>query len=156
MPARANLSGCLKSCCWSKEPLFGEAACFSWRSHHVYLDHPAYPTVSALHALRTADLVVIGPGDLYTSIIPNLLVDGITDAIAQAQNRVFVVNLMTKAGESDNFRASTFVERLLDYLQPAVLDAVLVNTQHPPVKVLQRYAREGAQPVEVEADVIES
>jgi uncharacterized cofD-like protein len=142
--------------------LVGEAAIDVRREHmdaeidHVYLDHPAYPTVSALQALRSADLVVIGPGDLYTSIIPNLLVDGITDAIAQAQNRVFVVNLMTKAGESDNFRASTFVERLLDYLQPAVLDAVLVNTQHPPVKVLQRYAREGAQPVEVDADVIES
>jgi uncharacterized cofD-like protein len=140
--------------------LRGEAAIDVRREHpqaeidYVYLDHPAYPTAAALEALRTADLVVIGPGDLYTSIIPNLLVDGIPEAIAEAQQRVFVVNLMTKAGESDNFRASTFVERLLDYLQPATLDAVLVNTEHPPAKVLQRYAREGAHPVEVDADAI--
>jgi uncharacterized cofD-like protein len=140
--------------------LRGEAA-IDVRSEHpeadidyVYLDHPAYPTAAALEALRSADLVVIGPGDLYTSIIPNLLVDGIPEAIAEARRRVFVVNLMTKAGESDKFRASTFVERLLEYLRPAPLDAVLVNTQYPPAKALQRYAREGAEPVEVDTEVI--
>jgi uncharacterized cofD-like protein len=85
---------------------------------YVYLDYPAYPT-SAIEALETADLVVIGPGDLYTSIVPNLLVDGIPDAIAKARRRLFVVNLMTKPGETDRYRASTFVERLLDYLPPA-------------------------------------
>jgi uncharacterized cofD-like protein len=136
--------------------LRGEAA-IDIRSEHreaeidyVYLDHPAYPTRAAIDALRSADLVVIGPGDLYTSLIPNLLVEGITDAIACAQYRVFVVNLMTKPGESDGFRASTFVERLLDYLTPARLDAVLVNTAVPHAQVLQRYAREGAAPVEVD------
>jgi uncharacterized cofD-like protein len=65
---------------------------------YVYLDHPAYPTASAIEALRAADLVVIGPGDLYTSIVPNLLVDGVSDAIAAARHRLFVVNLMTKPG----------------------------------------------------------
>ena len=123
-PARAQLT--------DGHVLRGEAAIDVRREHpqaeidYVYLDHPAYPTAAALDALRSADLVVIGPGDLFTSIIPNLLVDGISEAIAEARHRVFVVNLMTKAGESDNFRASTFVERLLDYLRPASLDQGLV------------------------------
>ena len=123
---------------------------------YVYLDHPAYPTPSAVEALRAADLVVIGPGDLYSSIVPNLLVDGIPEAIAEARSRVFAVNLMTKPGESDDFRASTFVERLLEYLAPASLDAVVVNTAQPPPKVLQRYAREGAFPVDPDIEAIES
>jgi uncharacterized cofD-like protein len=121
---------------------------------YVYLDNPAYATQAALEALRTADLVVIGPGDLYTSLIPNLLVEGIAEAIACARYCVFVVNLMTKRGESDNFHASTFVDRLLDYLAPARLDAVLVNTAMPHETVLRRYAREGAVPVEVDAATI--
>jgi uncharacterized cofD-like protein len=121
---------------------------------YVYLDHPAYPTHAAIEALRAADLVVIGPGDLYTSLIPNLLVGGIVDAIAAARYRVYVVNLMTKRGESDDFSASKFVERLLDYFSPAELDAVVVNTSLPETRVLQRYAREGARPVDVDIEHI--
>lgn len=138
--------------------VLGEAAIDVPREHHdaqvdyVYLDHPAYPTPAAIQALRAADLVVLGPGDLYTSLIPNLLVDGITEAIAGASHRVFVVNLMTKPGESDHFRASTFVKCLQSYLAPARLDAVLINTAVPDDQVLLRYAREGAQPVEVDMD----
>ena len=123
---------------------------------YVYLDHPAYPSRAAIEALAEADLVVIGPGDLYTSLIPNLLVDGICEAIAAARHRVYIVNLMTKPGESDGFTASTFVDRLHDYLAPAHVDAVLVNTSVPDEKVLHRYAREGASLVDVDADAIRS
>ena len=123
---------------------------------YVYLDHPAYPTAAAIEALRAADLIVIGPGDLYTSIIPNLLVDGIVDAMAEARYRAFVVNLMTKPGESDHFRASTFVERLLEYLTPISIDTAVVNTEEPSQKVLKRYADEGAFPVEADIEAIES
>jgi uncharacterized cofD-like protein len=140
--------------------LQGEAA-IDVRTEHrdaeidfVYLSHPAYPTQAAIQALRSADLVVIGPGDLYTSLIPNLLVDGIVDAIAAARYRAYVVNLMTKPGESDNFKASTFVDRLLEYLSPGQLDAVVVNTARPSAKVLERYAREGAAPVEVDTEAL--
>jgi uncharacterized cofD-like protein len=140
--------------------LLGEAAIDVRTEHleagidYVYLDHPAYPSQGAIEALRTADLVVIGPGDLYTSLIPNLLVDGIVDAMASARYRVYIVNLMTKPGESDRYTASTFVERLLDYLAPAHLDAVIVNTSVPDATVLQRYVREGASLVEVDLDRI--
>lgn len=140
--------------------LHGEAAIDVRTEHpeaeidYVYLEHPAYPSQPAIDALRGADLVVIGPGDLYTSLIPNLLVDGIVDAIASARYRVYIVNLMTKPGESDHFSASMFVGRLLDYLAPANLDAVIVNTSVPEPKVLQRYAREGAHLVEADLDSV--
>jgi uncharacterized cofD-like protein len=142
--------------------LHGEAAIDVRTEHqeaeidYIYLDHPAYPTASAVEALRTADLVVIGPGDLYTSIIPNLLVDGIVEAMAEARYRIFVVNLMTKPGESDHYRASTFVERILEYLGPTSLDAAAVNTAKPPPKILARYAAEGALPVDADIEAIES
>jgi uncharacterized cofD-like protein len=140
--------------------LTGEAA-IDVRSEHpeaaidyVYLDAPAYPTAAAVEVLNSADLVVIGPGDLYTSIVPNLLVEGIVDAIAAARHRVFIVNLMSKPGETDGYTASMFVERLLEYLAPATLDAVLVNTATPSPKVRQRYANEGAFPVQLDTDAI--
>jgi uncharacterized cofD-like protein len=123
---------------------------------YIYLDQPAYPTASAVDALRSADLVVLGPGDLYTSILPNLLVDGIVEAIAEAKQRLFVVNLMTKPGESDGFRASTFVEQVLEYLGPTPLEAALVNTAQPSPKVLKRYSQEGARPVDADVEAIEA
>ena len=142
--------------------LYGEAAIDVRTEHpeseidYIYLDHPAYPTVTAIEALTRADLVVLGPGDLYTSILPNLLVDGIVDAIAEAKRRVLVVNLMTKAGETDGYKASTFVERMKEYLGATPLDAALVNTELPSPKVLQRYAGEGAMPVEADIEAIEA
>ena len=142
--------------------LHGEAAIDVRTEHcdaaidYIYLDQPAYPTASALGALRCADLVVLGPGDLYTSVLPNLLVDGIVEAIAKAKQRLFVVNLMTKPGESDGFRASTFVEQVLEYLGPTPLEAAIVNTAQPSPKVLKRYSQEGAQPVEPDIEAIEA
>jgi uncharacterized cofD-like protein len=121
---------------------------------YVYLHAPAYPTGAAVDVLKAADLVVIGPGDLYTSVVPNLLVDGIVEAIAEARYRVFVVNLMTKPGETDGYTASTFIERLLEYLAPATLDAVVINTTTPSPKVRQRYVDQGAFPVEFDFEAI--
>ncbi len=124
---------------------------------HIYLDRAACATQSAIDALRAADLVVLGPGDLYTSVLPNLLVDGIVDAVGHARHRVLVVNLMTKRGETDGFRASTFVRTALDYLAPVRLDAAVVNTAPPPrPDVLCRYLAEGAEPVEPDIDAIET
>lgn len=123
---------------------------------YVFLDRPAYPSVSALAAVRAADLVIIGPGDLYTSVVPNLLVQNVAEAIACACYRVLVVNLMTKPGETDGYRASTFVERLKPYLDPASLDACLVNTGSVPQRILDRYATHGSFPVEVDRDAIEA
>ena len=123
---------------------------------HVYLDHIAHATQSAIDSLSSADLVVLGPGDLYTSIIPNLLVEGIVDAIGRARHRALVVNLMTKPGETDGFRASTFVEKVHEYLAPVRLDAAVVNNCPPHPDLLRRYAAQGAAPVEPDVDAIDT
>jgi uncharacterized cofD-like protein len=100
--------------------------------------------------------VVIGPGDLYTSIIPNLLVQGISDALAStAATRVYVCNLMTKPGETDSFKASDFVREILRYLRGADLDWVIVNTNVLSKRVVDAYLSEGSHPVEADMDLIQ-
>ncbi len=106
-----------------------------------------YPPVS--EAIRSADILVIGPGDLYTSIIPNLLVQGVPEAIRACQGvRIYVCNLMTKHGETDGFPASRFISELTRYLGgPGSVDCMIVNSGPIPAALLRRYAEEMAHPV---------
>ena len=98
----------------------------------------------AIEAIRKADLVVIGPGDLYTSVLPNLLVRGIASEIRKARGRVvYVVNVMTKRGETDRFAAKDFVDVIERYLGRGVLDAVVVNTGRPPRTLMRFYVEKG-------------
>ena len=105
----------------------------------------------AAGALLRADYVVVGPGDLYTSVMPNLAVAGVATAIRGAQRHgarlVYVVNTMTKRGETDGYSASRFVNVVERELGGARLDAVLANTGTVPAPLLEKYAQEGAQPV---------
>ncbi len=111
----------------------------------VWLTPKARLNPAARATILAADLVVIGPGDLYTSIIPNLLVSGMADALSKARGRVaYVANLMTKRGETDGFTAHEFVNRLANYLKPGTLDYVLFNTGKPSSALLKRYRAKGA------------
>jgi uncharacterized cofD-like protein len=93
---------------------------------------------------------LIGPGDLFTSIIPCLLVDGIADAIRSCDGEIiYVCNVMTKHGETDNFKASDFVREIHRYLGRRV-DTVIVNTGEYPHDLAERYAAEGAYPVQAD------
>jgi len=108
----------------------------------VFLKPKARANPDALKVIKRADLVVIGPGDLYTSIIPTILVSGITDAIKRSKaKKVFVMNLMTKFGETNNFEAADFVSALENYLGEQVLDYVILNKERPPVSKLKYYKR---------------
>ena len=79
----------------------------------IFLEKPAPACKEALEAIRRADMIILGPGDLYTSILPNLLVDGMTEAIAASRaEKVYVCNLMTKHGETDGYHASDFVRKV--------------------------------------------
>ena len=120
----------------------------------VYLDPVPTVTPRARKALERAARIILGPGDLYTSIIPTLLVSGVTDAIADADaDVVYVVNLMTKRGETDGYRASDFVSVLSRTLERAP-DTVLVHTApHRPERLAQ-YAGEGATPVEADLEAV--
>ncbi|HEU5299116.1 MAG TPA: gluconeogenesis factor YvcK family protein, partial [bacterium] len=115
------------------------------------------PVPEVLQAIAEAELIVLGPGSLFTSVIPNLLVGGIADAIRanKAARCVYVCNVMTQPGETDGFSASEHVRRLIDQVGPGLFTHVLVNTQRPRSRaVLARYESEGAIPVEPDRDRI--
>lgn len=99
----------------------------------------------ALRAIAAADLIVIGPGDLYTSIIPNLLARGIPAALKSTRGKVaYMVNLMTKFGETNGFRAADFVQTVERYTGPGVLDYIVLNNHRPSPARLRAYTEEGA------------
>lgn len=115
------------------------------------------PVPEVLQAIAEAELIVLGPGSLFTSVIPNLLVGGIADAIrANTHARcVYVCNVMTQPGETDGFAASEHVRRLIESVGPGLFTHVLVNVQRPRSRaVLARYESEGAVPVEPDLDRI--
>ena len=98
-----------------------------------------------------ADLVVIGPGDLYTSIIPNLLVQGVATTLrATKGKKAYVVNLMTKWGETHGFTARDFIGTVEKYIGKGVLDYALVNTKRQSPDRLTTYEKEQARFVEPE------
>ena len=103
----------------------------------------------AARALLGADYVVLGPGDLYTSILPNLVVDGAVDALREARRRgvrlVYVVNTMTKCGETDHYTAARFVDVLEGALDGVGLDAIVVNTGLVSEAVAAAYRAEDAE-----------
>jgi uncharacterized cofD-like protein len=120
----------------------------------IYLDPAPAVTVRARKALERSARIILGPGDLYTSILPPLLVRGVCAAIAEADAEVvFIVNLMTKRGETDGYRASDFVRVLADYLGQAP-DTVLVHTAGHRPELLPAYAEQGAVPVEADLDAV--
>jgi len=100
----------------------------------------------AIQAITEADMVILGPGDLYTSIICNILVDGIAKAIAKSKaKKVYVLNLMTKFGQTNNFTASEHLKELEKYLGRGVVDYVLINrSKNIPLGILKRYREEKA------------
>ncbi len=120
----------------------------------VFLDSPVAATSRARKALERADKVLIGPGDLFTSILPCFLVDGITDAIRSCDGEIiYICNVMTKHGETDDFKASDFVRTIHRYLGRRV-DTAIINTGEYPRDVAARYAAEGSYPVQADLDAV--
>ena len=120
---------------------------------------PEHPRVNpaALEAIGQADLILLGPGSLYTSVIPNLLVDGITDAIAAAPAlRAYVCNVMTQDGETEGYTAADHLRALLSHSGRKLVDFCLVNSAPIPEFLLERYAVENARPIEVDCAEIET
>lgn len=113
----------------------------------VFLKPKAAANPQALEAIKKADLIVLGPGDLYTSLLPNIIVDGIAEAIKESKaKKVYIMNLMTKFGQTYNYTARTHVETLEKYIGKS-LDYVLVNTEKVPEIIIQKYAEMKEFPV---------
>jgi uncharacterized cofD-like protein len=122
------------------------------------LDPPDAAAVpETLEAIERADLITVGPGSLYTSLITNLLVRGIPTALANARGtRVFICNLMTQANESLGLKASEHIERIYDHTRAPIFDYAIVNTAPFSEQTLARYAREQAAPILPDIDRIEA
>jgi len=114
------------------------------------------PLPGALKAIREADLIVLGPGSLYTSVLPNLLVSGLRDEIARAKAPcVYVCNIMTEPGETDNYTVADHLRVIMEHAGEDLVDAVLAAKEQIPKHVLERYWAEGADIVRGNAASVE-
>lgn len=126
----------------------------SLRIVRLFLEPRAYALAEAVDAIMNAELVVLGPGDLFTSVLPNVLVEGVREALEHTSARVVLVcNVMTKWGETHGFAASDFLQELERYAG-RVVDCVVVNTKEAQRDVLERYAVEQKFPVLVDKENI--
>ncbi|MCC3355979.1 gluconeogenesis factor YvcK family protein [Bacillus sp. REN16] len=106
------------------------------------------PLNESIEKIQQADMIVIGPGSLYTSILPNLLVPQIGEAVIKANaKKVYICNVMTQAGETLNFTASDHVQALYDHMDLKFIDTILVNDGDIPEHIKEKYAKELAKPV---------
>lgn len=124
--------------------------------HLTLTDKDAEPTKDALDAIAEADVIILGPGSLYTSVIPNLIIKGMSEAIAQSNAfKIYVCNVMTQHGETDGYSASEHLRALVEHSHPRVVDACLINNAEPPVDgLLNRYKGEESFPVKADVDNI--
>jgi uncharacterized cofD-like protein len=115
----------------------------------VWLDPVCSVNPKAIEAIKEADIIVIGPGDLYTSILPNFLVEGITQAVQESKaKKVFVCNLMTKHGETNNFTAEDFVGILEQHIGKNVLTHIIINDKKPDAERIAKYEKAQAHIVD--------
>jgi uncharacterized cofD-like protein len=117
----------------------------------------AEPLPETIDAIKRADLITVGPGSLFTSIITNLLVKGVSEAIAASSAvRVYICNLMTQANESLSLTASQHIERIYEHARRPIFDYAVVNTAPVSQVLLDRYAGEGASPIVADIKKIEA
>lgn len=118
---------------------------------------PKHPKAlpESIKAIENADILVFGPGSLYTSIIPNLLVDGITDAASRCKGtKIYVSNLMTQPGETEGYTVSDHVSALLIHSGCKLVDYCIVNSNSVPDSMVKKYKLEGSAPVKCDSDIM--
>jgi uncharacterized cofD-like protein len=137
------------------ETNIGQAAV---RIHRVFLDPPnPAPLREAIEAIRSAHVIVLGPGSTFTSVLPNLLVPGLAEAIAESPAaKILVCNVMTQPNETVGFAAADHVRVILRHGPPGIVDYVLLNDERPSAEVLARYHAEGAAFVQPDTGEIAS
>ena len=133
----------------NSELLAGEAAIYLSQKidkgyKSIFLE--PFPKVNprVLEEIKTADLLVLGPGGIYTSIIPNLLIEGVSQAICQSKaKKVFVVNLMNRIGQTTGFKVSDNLNEVIKFLGKDIFDYIIVNKKRPPKNLIEVYKEEG-------------
>ncbi|MDD2432754.1 MAG: YvcK family protein [Clostridia bacterium] len=113
------------------------------------------PTPEALAAIREAEAIILGPGSLYTSVIPNLLIPGMVEEIKKASGlKIYVCNVMTQVGETRNYTASEHLEALYHHTVKGLVDYMIVNNKKVPSATMTKYILEGAKLVEIDREKI--
>jgi uncharacterized cofD-like protein len=121
----------------------------------MWLEPDAEANPKAIAAILQADMVVVAPGNLYGSIAPALIVPGIGEALRETEAFcVYVSNLVTKPGQTDNYSVSDFADEIERLAGGTFLDAVLFNTEHPTDELLSKYAKDGELRVEFDRDTL--
>jgi uncharacterized cofD-like protein len=115
------------------------------------------PTASAIQAIIDSDAVILGPGSLYTSIMPNLLIDSITETINNSHAvRIYVCNVMTQPGETEKYRASDHIKALYNNTKLQHINYALINRSNIPKLLAERYKLQGAYQVQADIDAVRS
>ena len=115
------------------------------------------PLPQVLKAIRAADVITVGPGSLYTSILPNLLVARVAGAIGESRAiKIFICNLMTQPGETDNYTARQHMETIKSYAPEIHFDFAIVNDRRITREQAERYALEGAHQIGMDDDSFDS
>ncbi|MES2122951.1 MAG: gluconeogenesis factor YvcK family protein [Chlamydiota bacterium] len=110
----------------------------------IYLEPFPKANPHAIDEIANADMIVIGPGGLHTSLIPNLLVEGVSEALrASHAKKTFVVNLMNRKGQTTGFKVSDYLNEITRFIGKDIFDYILVNNQKPPQELIEVYAEEG-------------
>jgi uncharacterized cofD-like protein len=124
---------------------------------YVYLEPDEIKALpAAVRYILRADYILVGPGSLYTSIIPNLLVKEIGDAVAASRaKKVYICNLMTQAGETINYTASDHIQAIHKHVGKPFIDAVLMNDKEVPERIKETYLEQKAEPVIFDVEKIE-
>lgn len=118
--------------------------------------HPQ-PAPEAIKAIIEADIIVLGPGSLYTSILPNLVIKEIADSIIESKAiKVYVCNVMTQPGETEDYCASAHIKALIEHSHSRIIDYCVVNTGKIPVNILKRYEEQNSFPVAGDSTHIEN
>lgn len=113
------------------------------------------PTKETIDAIKRADAIIMGPGSLYTSIMPNLLIKGLAKEIAKSKaKKIYVCNAMTQYGETDSYKVSDHIKAIVEHAGEHIVDYVIVNNGKVPQELLEKYAAEKAYMVELDAEEI--
>ncbi len=124
------------------------------RRLHVLPENPT-AVAAAIEAMAQADIITLGPGSLYTSVLPNLLVPEMALALQRSDAiKIYICNAMTQPGETDGYTVADHVRAIFDHVGPGVVDYVLINDRLPEPEVLERYRQLGSVPVEADTDAL--
>lgn len=140
----------------------GESQIGNYNARHegrikkVYLEpHMPNPLPEVIDAISEADAIVMGPGSLYTSIIPNLLVGGICEALQKSKAlKLYICNVMTQPGETDGFSVYHHIKALEEHSCKGIIDYCIVNNEGIPEELRKKYLHDGAEQVKVDEDAL--